>query len=294
MKTVISARQFQALLLLRDELHFGRAAVRLGVAQPHLSAMLRRVEEVAGFQIFGRRPVRLTPAGAVLLKAGAQMLADVEDAIAEARMVASGTKGIVRVGYIPTAMFAGLADAVTKFANEYPSVEVKLREASAPWLYEQFSRGDLDLVITRQDGNVPPGQSVRLFEDRMGALLPEHHPLSRHKSISLARLSGERFVFFRRANDPDYVDRALGAAQSAGLKPGFTQEVDSWSTAVALVKSGFGVTLSMSSYRALGVPGVRFCEVEEMLPDLSFRLLFNPDRMSASAAQFVTVLKGFT
>lgn len=292
MKRVISPRQFEALFVLRDELHFGRAAIRLGVAQPHLSATLRRVEEVVGFSIFERRPaVRLTPAGAVLLKAGAHMLAEVEAGIAEARMVAAGTKGIVRIGYIPAAIFAGLADAVTLFARDNPLVEFTLREAPAPSLYEQLSRGDLDLIVVRADGSTQPLQSVKLLEERMLAMLPDGHPVSGCDPISLERLNDDRFIFFRRSGAREYVDRLMSAAQNAGFKPAHIQEVDSWMSAAALVRSGFGITLATSVHQTFAVPGVRFCAIKEALPDVSFHLYFDPARIPASAAEFIKVLQ---
>jgi DNA-binding transcriptional LysR family regulator len=219
------------------------------------------------------------------------MLADVEAGIAEAKMVASGSKGVIRIGYSPTAIFTGLADAITRFADSNPLVELRLREASAAALYEQFSRGDFDMIIVRADGSKQPATSVKLVEDRILALLPEDHPAPPDRPVSLTQLNQGRFVFFRRAAAPEYVDRIMTAAYAGGLRPVSVQEVDSWSAALALVRSGFGFTLATAFYQSFQISGARFSEILEPLPDVGFRLVFDRDRLTPSAERFITQLR---
>jgi DNA-binding transcriptional LysR family regulator len=220
------------------------------------------------------------------------MLADVDAGIAEARMVAAGSKGVVRIGYSPTSIVAGLADVVTQFADRNPLVELTLREASSASLYEQYSRGELDLIISRNDGSAQPATSVKLIDDRIMAVLPEDHPAAGDSRLSLTQLNQDRFLFTRRSAAPEYVDRIMNAAYIGGLRPVRVLEVDSWSTSLALVRSGFGVTLATTFHRSEAA-GTRFCDIEETLPDVSFQLVFDPDRQSPASAQFVTLLRTF-
>ena len=97
--------ELPALLVIAEELHFGRAAARLNVSQPRVSHIVRRMEDVLGYEIFQRRPrVRLTPAGELLTKAARQALSEFQVGLSRAKDVAAGRRGTVRLGFAPVAM----------------------------------------------------------------------------------------------------------------------------------------------------------------------------------------------
>ncbi|HEY0044617.1 MAG TPA: LysR family transcriptional regulator, partial [Allosphingosinicella sp.] len=104
-------RELKALATLAEELHFGRAAERLGIAQPQLSEMIRRIESEARVTIFERRPhVRVTHGGAVLVETARRVLAELDAGTQRARAVAAGRIGRVSLGFSPVAMCSDLPD----------------------------------------------------------------------------------------------------------------------------------------------------------------------------------------
>src|SRR5690348_6940384 len=103
----IWSRQTLAFMAVAEELHFGRAALRLHMSQPPLSQQVRQFEAWAGTPLLERttRSVRLTPAGRVLHDHLRRAMADVEAALAEAGRVAAGAAGTLRLGFTPTAAY---------------------------------------------------------------------------------------------------------------------------------------------------------------------------------------------
>ena len=94
-------RDLRYFLAVADELHFGRAAARVGIAQPPLSQAIRKLERELGAALFTRtsRHVALTPAGEDLQLRARALLAAREEAKAEVRRIAAGEKGALRIGF---------------------------------------------------------------------------------------------------------------------------------------------------------------------------------------------------
>src|SRR5581483_12151402 len=111
-----SLRDLRALVTLADERHFGRAAARLGIAQPQLSDLIARIEASVGAPLFERRPrVAVTAAGAVLVDTARLVLEEFGRGLERARGIQAGHEGIVRIGYIGTAMLTELPAAFRAF-----------------------------------------------------------------------------------------------------------------------------------------------------------------------------------
>lgn len=93
--------QLYAFVVLAEELHFGRAAARIGIAQPPLSQQIRRLEDKVGHALFHREPggVALTPVGRELLPTARRALTDLADGLTAARAIGSGRAGRLRVGF---------------------------------------------------------------------------------------------------------------------------------------------------------------------------------------------------
>ena len=284
MDFIISPRELRAVFAVTEELHFGRAAERLGMAQPQLSQMIRRVERLAGFAIFTRRPqVSLTGAGAVLVAAARRAGRELEDGIAEGRAVASGKKGNVRIGFSDVAMLTPLPATLRGFATANPDVDLKLREGHSQHLLEQMRRGEFDIIVTRQQVDEPGFHSIKAIADHMMLALPVGHRLAGRECVRLGELESESFLIFRRSTAPAYYDRIISACAAAGFSPRITQEVDTLSATMALVAAGFGISFASTASKARGHAGVRLCHIEDEMPDVSLWLTCRPDRLTPAS-----------
>src|SRR2546427_7448513 len=126
----VELRHLRYFVALAEELHFGRRARRLGIAQPPLSIQLRRLEAELGVTLLERtsRRVQLTDAGRVLLKESRQILADVADVADIVQGAARGETGSLTVAFAASVMFLSLPKIIRRFREQFPRVRLELRE----------------------------------------------------------------------------------------------------------------------------------------------------------------------
>ncbi len=281
-------RQFRYFVTVADDLHFARAAERLGMSQPALSQQIKALEKQLGAELFVRakRRIALTEAGAAFLGEARSVLEKAERAVRLARDTARGEAGRVDIGIVGSAMYEERFPQVLKIYRERrPAVRLTLHERPILDQIEAVRRLELDVAIIREPlpQPLPEGlESFCLSTQRLLVLLPEGHTLTKARSIALSALAGDDFLAFL---DPEGV--GLGHAlhvlcRSAGFEPRIRQEVREVGTLVSLVAAGFGVSLMPETVRHLRLPGVRYVPLRGK--NIQSRLLAVHRRFERSAA----------
>jgi DNA-binding transcriptional LysR family regulator len=257
--------QLYAFAVLAEELHFGRAAARLGIAQPPLSQQIRRLEDKVGHPLFRREPglVALTPAGRELLPAAQRALGDLTDGLAAARAVGAGESGRLRIGFAASLALTVLPDLLRTFRQRFPGVHLDIRElTSAPQLAALRDKSiDLGLLREPPDGDAELEFRTLLTEPFV-AVLPAGHPLAAQRTVPLAQLSGSPFVLLPRSAGPQLYDQIIELCDAAGFAPEIGQHAVEWQTVCALVAAGLGVSLAPASVRRIRLRGVAFRSIE--------------------------------
>ncbi|MFH9352007.1 LysR family transcriptional regulator [Kitasatospora sp. NPDC017646] len=257
--------QLHAFVVLAEELHFGRAAARLGVAQPPLSQQIRRLEEKVGHPLFLRAPgaVTLTPVGRELLPAARRALGELADGLAAARAVGSGEAGRLRIGFSASLALTVLPGLLRAFRESHPGVRLDVREmTSAPQLAALRDRG-IDVGLLREPSADEPELRFRtVLSEPFVAVLPAHHPLAAQPTVRIAQLAEEPFVLLPREEGPQLYDRITGLCAGAGFTVRIGQHAVEWQTVCALVGAGLGVSLAPASIRRIRLRGVAFRPVE--------------------------------
>ncbi len=278
----IGARDLQMLSILTRELHFGRAADRLGMRQPQLSVRLAQVERVLGVKLFTRRPrVALTPAGEIVTDAARRAFADFDAAVAQARLVERGQVGSIVAAVASTVMLSDLPLSLQRFRRSYPDVAVTLRDMHSAQQWEALRSGLIDVAVTREIGT---GRSIRceiLGRQRFVALLPSTHPLAGRGRVALAELAGDPFILFNPAVAPGLHHQINALCIRAGFAPQIAQESDEWYTVLGFVRAGFGVTIALDIFGTLAWSGVTACEIVEDEATSPVFLCWDVDRVSA-------------
>jgi DNA-binding transcriptional LysR family regulator len=200
----IELRHLRYFVAVAEELHFGRAALRLHLAQPPLSQQIRKLEEIIGHRLFTRtsRAVRLTAAGEVLLDRARRTLRTVREDMAEVRSVGRGEIGSLRVGFIGSGMLTPLPAMLGRYRRKHPKADLQLREAMSSQIMQWLLDGAVDVGFLRDGGPLPGLESETLFSEPFVAVLPANHCLASRKSISGATLREEPFVFFPQIRRP--------------------------------------------------------------------------------------------
>ena len=238
-------RQLRYFVAVAEELHFGRAAQRVGIAQPPLTQQIQKVESLLGCRLFDRgRKTVLTAAGAALFEEARRILAQVDHAVEFTRRTARGESGRLRVGAPPSIMLSALPAAIRKYRQLYPGVQFTLRELSTSAIEDALSREEIDVGFLRETRPAPPLASRVLLEEMLVAVLPARHSLAAQKTLTLGSLRREPFVFFPRRLGPAFYDKLLSFCSQAGFAPRVVQEATQWQSVVSLVESGMGVSLA--------------------------------------------------
>ena len=251
-------RYFQAVA---EELHFGRAAEHVHIAQPALSQQIRQLEKDLGVELLKRttRNVELTAAGVAYLKKTTAILDAVDDAAAQARRIAEGAEGRFAIGCVGSATYSVLPRLVRGLSESLPGVEVTVHgEMLAPAQIDALLAGDIDLALLR-----PPLQHAALVaktvrRDRLLAALPSNHRLARRARLRVDDLRDEEFIAYASHGRSVMSGVISAVCADAGFVPRIRHEVMETSTLVTLVAAGLGVAIVPAPTAAVGIPGVRF------------------------------------
>lgn len=253
-------RQLQLFVAVAEELHFGRAAARVGMAQPPFSQQIRRLEGELGVQLLARtsRRVALTAAGARLLEEARSLLARRADVVSSVQRTAQGVTGTLRVGFGASSAFGVLPDIVLRFRARFPEVKLVLDDREALNMGAALASGELDLAIVRAPFRHEGLTIERLLRERFVLALPARHPRARQRVVALSSLAGEPFVLFPRQSAPGMHDTVTSMCMAAGFAPNILQEANSWPSVIGMVEAGLGLTLAPMSAQALKPKGVVF------------------------------------
>ena len=253
-------RHLRYFSVLAEELHFGRAARRLSISQPPLSVAIRQLEESVGARLFERnsKEVRLTHAGEALRISARRLLLQAEEAALEARDVAAGSAGRLRIGFVGAMLYRGLPQALRAFQARHPAVRITLAELNSGVQIAELLHDRLDLGFVHTSRMPPELQHRLLLSEPFVCCLPSGHALARKRVLAPADLRNQPFVLFSRGASPDYHERILSICADAGFLPEVRHEVRHWLAVVSLVSQGMGVALVPQAMRHSALRGAVF------------------------------------
>jgi DNA-binding transcriptional LysR family regulator len=252
----LEIRHLRYFVAVAEELHFGRAAIRLHIAQPPLSQQIRRLEEMLGHPLFLRtsREVRLTAAGEELLDRARHTLKKIDTDLSAVRKVGRGEAGTLTVGFVGSAMLTALPKLLGRYRSRYPQVDLQLRELYTAGLTDALLNGTLDVGFMRDAGNIEGLRVETLMAEPFVVVLPRKHPLAELKSVAVKSLQHEPFVLFARSYGSVAWKKTIDVCEAHGFTPRVVQEAPQWLTIMTLVGAGLGVTIAPGCVRKLAVP----------------------------------------
>jgi DNA-binding transcriptional LysR family regulator len=247
--TLPTLRQLQYFSAVAEELHFTRAAERLGIAQPPLTQQIQKLEALLGCELFTRgRTTALTTAGTVLKEEASRVIGQAERAVEATRRTADGKTGRLALGVPPSVMLSVLPGVIRRYRERYPDVSFTLREMSTSAIEDAVHGGDIDIGFLRETKPGKPLAWEALYTEPVVAVLPRTRALAKGP-FKLGSLRDAPFVLFPRRLGPALHDRLTGACVQAGFTPRIVEEATQWQTVISLVDAGSGVSLAPGCVR---------------------------------------------
>jgi DNA-binding transcriptional LysR family regulator len=261
----LELRHLHYFLAVADEQHFGRAAARLGIAQPPLSQQIQRLEETLGVELFDRtqRRTTLTAAGRALaarapavLEAAAALYDDVQQA-------ARGRTGVLRVGVGASAALGVIPELIARFRARNPGVVVRLDDTTSRPHGERLRQRLIDVALMREAVELEGVRTTIVREDSLLVVLPRAHRFARRRTLRLAELRDEPFVLFPRESSPQFHDELRAAFARAGYIPRVVEQATEWPTVAGMVAAGIGITVAPESVAVMPREGTVYVRLRD-------------------------------
>ncbi|MFC3172766.1 LysR substrate-binding domain-containing protein [Novosphingobium bradum] len=284
-------RHMRHFVAVAEELHFGRAAQRLNMAQPPLSQSIRRLEAYLGVELLNRAKggvsVSITPAGLSFLAQARRTLMQAEFATTMARRAAAGAAD-VRVSFVGPALYRVLPELVVNFREVAPSTQVHLFERSSAEQTAGLLAGELDVGIVIAGTTSLEGLEQRVIQRKpMVAAIPAGWPLAAQPSVTLAQLAAQPFI----QPPQKYLEQAaaVNPLQARGYTPVITQEAAQVDTVLSLVGAGLGCSIVMGTACDTRLGGIVFLPISDLVPVRRSELvmIWQAEQMSEAKAMFI-------
>jgi DNA-binding transcriptional LysR family regulator len=283
-------RHLRYLVALADELHFGRAALRLNISQPPLSQQIRQLEKELGVQLFERtnRKVLLTDAGRRLVDEAHLVLGRIDHLSKVASQAGGGEIGHLSVG-VTGNINRALIDTMRLLGRKHPAVHIELQYMSTGTQVEALREGRIDIGFLY----LPVHDTALILEktrtEPLWIAMPKSHPLARLRKIPLSSLADQHIILFPRRVTPGLHDTITNMFSEAGFTLNVLHEVDSLVGGLTLVRAGLGVSFTTP-------------EAQVLWPDIAFRpiqssvvveqgIAYNREAMSPVLQTFLQALR---
>lgn len=289
-------RQLKYFQAVAEELNFGRAANRLHISQPPLTRQIQQLEEELGAQLFIRTPkgVELTTAGALLLDDATNILALMQRAAERTQLANEGHLGRIDVGIFGSAMLNTIPRLLLTFRNMYPNVVIALHNMHKAQQIEALREKRLTIGFNRIIPETTDMVVERVLTEPVILAVNRNHSFAYRREIELTDLADQPLIVFPKNLKPSFADDVIAMCHNEGFQPRIEQEVEDVVTAVALVSSGFGLSLVPESAANLKLPGVVYRPLKKTpMPSIDLSCVYRKDDQSAILKAFLEIIRSY-
>jgi len=291
----VEIRHMQAFLTVATELHFGRAAQKLNVAQPALSRTIQHLESILGVQLLERttRNVQLTDAGRTFRDQSAKLLHQLDLAVQMTRGTPTGETGSLSVGYIDVLLGGPVLEILYRFQRKYPDVKVEFLPRAPDSLLQLVTEKQIDCGIALGPINDNSLDTQCIFVEPAVALLPAPHRLAFRSKVRLAELADEVFALPPRFGWGDFHQRFERLCLAEGFRPQIGQEAHESSALLAMVTAELGISVCPESMTTNLRGGVIAKPISDCPLFFESHFVWRKDNISPLVANFASVVELF-
>jgi len=288
-------RHLRYFSTLADELHFGRAAQKLFIAQPPLSRQIKILEDELGVQLFTRdsRKVKLTGYGEYLKKESERIFADVNGIVNNLKVLKTGKAGTVTIGYVGAVMHSFLPMVLSRIVKEYPGINTMLNELDNESQMKELRNRSIDIGFLRTPVRDDDIVLEQVYSETLSVIISDSHPLAGKKKIMLGDLAEEPFVAFTTRCSPGLRNSIISVCNRAGFMPRITHETSQINTILRLVECNLGYSIIPTSVKMGYNLNLRFIELNKFPERSEVYLANNPDNDNPVIRNIVNVVHSF-
>lgn len=285
--------QIRCFVAAAEELHFGRAAMRMNMTQPPLSRQIQLLEHVLGVKLLDRtsRAVKLTPAGRVFLLEARRILRLTESAALATRRIASGEAGTITLGFTASCGYSFLPSLLLQRASHAPNIDVALKEMVSADQVESLLTGRIDVGLLRPPVARGEFQTRKVVEERLMAALPLGDDRLAARSLTLKDFHARPLIMYAPEGARYFHDMLDNLFDAAGVAPVNIQPLSQIHSMLALVRAGMGAALVPEAAMSLHFDDVQFRPVRTDPPQpVELYAAWRGDNDNPALASFLGLL----
>jgi DNA-binding transcriptional LysR family regulator len=288
----VELRQLSAFAAVAEHLSFRRASDALGVAQPAISQLIRRLEESLGITLFERssHQVLLTSAGSALLPHARSAIESAARLRRLAGELASGSTGVLRIATTP-GIGPRLGAAVGAFSAEHPDIALELPVLATGEKIDRLKAGGLDVALMRSTPPADPALRRQIvWQERYVAVLPATHPAAYQDPADLSAIGELPMLIIARDAQPAMHDELLAVCAAVGINPRLGPSIRTAQDTVAMVAAGAAWTLYIEGNLPAETPGIALRRLPPPDPPSNIWALWRAVGASPQAQAFIASL----
>ncbi len=289
-------RHLRYFVVLAEELHFSRAAVRLHIEQSPLSRSIKELEAHLGAELFhrSRRGTRLTWAGQVLLRDAMRLFSVLEQAKANVCAAANGYRGTIRIAISDGIAQARLAPLLALCREEEPEVEIRLFEASFTTALRGLREDHFDIGLAQSNDVCEGVRGEALWCDQIFVAIPRRHPLLAYRQVTLENLLCYPLIMFHPKFRHGAHQQVAHLLSTAKPKPKIAEYVTSMELMSTLVEAGYGLGfMTASQTGSCRSPELIMRPLATELAKMTTYFLHPDKELSAPLLRFIDRAKAF-
>lgn len=246
MKYGIELRHLHYFACVAEELHFSRAADKLGMAQAPLSQQIRQLEERLGTPLFSRttRRVKLTSAGEIFLRHAQEILGGIDRAVTHTRSISGEESGTISVSGVHLALSHVIPPVIAYFRKRYPAVTVDVQVLGTAQQLELLQSGQVQVAFIRPTNPAGFLKTDHILKEGFVAALPRDHRLAQKNDLTVKDFAGEPLITYAPLVGASYYHAIMDALRRAGVYPVVVQEVTHTLAIGTLVAAGVGIAIA--------------------------------------------------
>lgn len=291
---MLDPRRLKYFVVTADELHFGRAAERLCIAQPPLTRQIFALEKDLGMRLFDRtsRSVKLTAEGNFFLDQARKILAQIEQAERIVRRLQLGEMGNIDIGYASSISLSDIfSSLIRKFSQMHPNVVLSFNETASGQQSAALCNGTLDVGFVQPTRSILPPeiQVMTLCVESFVVVLHVDHPLAASNFIDMQQLTFEPFILFSSKYGSGLYDLVLQICADANFIPVVGATASQITTIVALVAAGLGVSIVPSSVQTIMRNDICYVPLVGVKKQMEIALVYRDKELSSVIQSFINI-----